>query len=212
MSQINSYNICFLGRTGNGKSSLINELWGTHFNTDPLVSCTKELQSVTTLCDSIASYEAITVYDTPGIGEYSSSSKYDRYYEHAVSCADCIVLVTTFDRTDAPAQRLLLRLKKFVKDEKKVKFVIALNHIDSRIIADTDNTYEPWDVEKDEPSEHCWKNIYARKKIIYERFDNKFLPFTIIPVCALRKYGIDNLKREISLKNKAEYDSLSREL
>ena len=31
MATINSYNICFLGRTGNGKSSLINEIWGTHF-------------------------------------------------------------------------------------------------------------------------------------------------------------------------------------
>ena len=47
MATINSYNVCFLGRTGNGKSSLINEIWGTHFPTDPLLSCTKEMQTVT---------------------------------------------------------------------------------------------------------------------------------------------------------------------
>ena len=198
MAKINSYNICFLGRTGNGKSSLINELWNTHFPTDPLLSCTKEMQTVTLITDTIHGYEAVTIYDTPGIGEYSESSKYDRYYEHAVTCADCIVLVTTFDRTDAPAQRLLMRLKKHIAPGKNVKFVIALNHIDSRIIADMSNTYEPWDVERNCPSDSCMENVATRIKIIQERFYSKFLPFEVVPVCALRQYGIEQLKEAIT--------------
>lgn len=194
MATINSYNICFLGRTGNGKSSLINELWGTHFPTDPLLSCTKEMQTVTKMEDSVPNFEAVTIYDTPGIGEFSSSSKYERYYEHAVSCADCIVLVTTFDRTDAPAQRLLMRIKQFVKQDKNVRFIIALNHIDSRIVADRDNTYEPWDTVNNVPSAKCFENITTRINLIHERYDGRFLPFNVVPVCALRKYGIDQLK------------------
>ena len=197
MATINSYNVCFLGRTGNGKSSLINEIWGTHFPTDPLLSCTKEMQIVTKMEDVVPGYEAVSIYDTPGIGEFSSSSRYDKYYEHAVSVADCIVLVTTFDRTDAPAQRLLLRMKEFVNANKNVKFIIALNHIDSRIVADKDNTYEPWDIENNAPLAKCMENIETRIKLIHERYDNKFLPFEVIPVCALRKYGVETLKDAI---------------
>ena len=197
MATINSYNVCFLGRTGNGKSSLINEIWGTHFPTDPLLSCTKEMQTVTKMEDVVPGYEAVSIYDTPGIGEFSSSSRYEKYYEHAVSVADCIVLVTTFDRTDAPTQRLLLRMKEFVNANKNVKFIIALNHIDSRIVTDKDNTYEPWDAENNAPSAKCMENIETRIKLIHERYDNKFLPFEVIPVCALRKYGIETLKDAI---------------
>ena len=114
-----------------------------------------------------------------------------------MSVADCIVLVTTFDRTDAPAQRLLLRMKEFVNANKNVKFIIALNHIDSRIVTDKDNTYEPWDAENNAPSAKCMENIETRIKLIHERYDNKFLPFEVIPVCALRKYGIETLKDAI---------------
>lgn len=197
MGTINTYNICFLGRTGNGKSSLINELLGIHLSTDPLVSCTKELQTVTIMDDSISGFEGITILDTPGIGEFSSNSKYDRYYEHAVSCADCIILVTTLDRTDAPAQRLLMNLKQYVNTQKPVKFIIALNHIDSRSVTDTENVYNPWDEEINCPSEKCLENINTRINIIHEKFDYKFLPFEVIPVCAIRKYGIDKLKEAI---------------
>ena len=197
MATINSYNVCFLGRTGNGKSSLINELWGTHFPTDPLVSCTKVMQTVTQMEDVMPGYDAVSIFDTPGIGEFSSTSRYEKYYEHAVTSADCIVLVTTFDRTDAPAQRLLLRMKEFVSANKNVKFIIALNHIDSRIVTDKDNTYEPWDEENDVPSEKCMENIETRIKLIHERYDNKFLPFEVVHVCALRKYGIEALKNAI---------------
>lgn len=197
MATINSYNVCFLGRTGNGKSSLINEIWDTNFLTDPLLSCTKQMQIVTKMDDVVPGYEAVSIYDTPGIGEFSSSSRYEKYYEHAVTSADCIVLVTTLDRTDAPAQRLLLRMKEFVNANKNVKFIIALNHIDSRIVADKDNTYEPWDIENNAPSAKCMENIETRIKLIHERYDNKFIPFEVVPVCALRKYGIEALKNAI---------------
>lgn len=197
MKTIDSYKVCLLGRTGNGKSSLINALWGTNFPTDPLVSCTKEMYSVTVLETTPGGREGVTVYDTPGIGEFSSDSKYERFYQHAVSIADCIVLVTTFDRTDAPAQRMLNRLKQFVNNEKDVKFVVALNHIDSKIVMDCDGAYEPWDEQRHEPSPQCRENIDERISIIHQKFDGKFLPFDVVPVCALRRYGVTELKEAI---------------
>ena len=197
MKEINTYNVCFIGRTGNGKSSLINSLWNTGFATDSLVSCTKQLVSATIMSEEIFGYEAICVYDTPGIGEFSSDSVYERYYEHAVSIADCIVLVTTFDRTDAPAQRLLMRLRRHINNKKNVRFVIALNHIDSRVITDSESHYEPWNDEINMPSDKCLENVQERISLLNEKFKNKFLPFQVIPVCAARDYGIDELKKSI---------------
>lgn len=197
MNLINSYNICFLGRTGNGKTSLINKLFNTKFSTDPLLSCTKEMYSVTIMAPENDRFEAVTVYDTPGIGEFSSDSKYEKYYQHAIYKANCIVLVTTFDRTDAPTQRLLKRLNNYVDNSKSTKLIVALNHIDSKIITDKDGKYEPWNNEKNIPSEQCFNNIKERIEIIHQKFDNKFLPFDVVPVCAKRDYGLTELKNKI---------------
>lgn len=73
MKRIKSYNICFLGRTGNGKTSLINALFGTTFSTNAYVSSTKEMYSVTVLDGVNEEYEAYTAIDTPGIGEFSNN-------------------------------------------------------------------------------------------------------------------------------------------
>ena len=197
MELINSYNVCFIGRTGNGKSSLLNCLWGTNFSTDPLVACTKELYSVTIMEPTDMGHEAVTIYDTPGIGEFSSDSKYEKYYRHAVGIADCIVLVTTFDRTDAPVQRLLMRMKDYLDSSKLVRFVVALNHIDSKIITDVELNYEPWDRETNLPTSQCLQNIKERIDILHQKLDGKFLPFEVVPVCAVRNYGISELKKII---------------
>ena len=197
MDLIKTYNVCFIGRTGNGKTSLINGLWGTKYLTDPLVACTKELYSVTVLSPVGKKYEGVTIYDTPGIGEFSSDSVYERYYQHAVKKSDCVVLVSTFDRTDAPVQRFLNRIKDYTDKRKTVKFVVALNHIDSKIITDSDGKYEPWDNASNKPTEQCMRNIQERIGIIHQRFDGKFLPFDVVPVCAMRKYGLEELKSKI---------------
>lgn len=189
-----SYGISFFGKTGYGKSSLVNCLFGTHFSTDPFYSCTKELYAVTTLADAPAGYEAVTVYDTPGIGEFPDDDPYQRYYDYAASQADVIVLVSTFSRADAPEQELLLSLRDSLDPERHPRFVIALNHIDSTKVAMTPD-YNPWDDVRNEPSEECRELIRQRERILHEKFDDLFMAPTVVPVCAMRGYGIDHLKK-----------------
>lgn len=196
MRVLKSYKICFLGKTGYGKSSLINCLFRTNFSTDPFYSCTKELYSVTTLKDAPQGFDAITVYDTPGIGEFADNEPYQKYYDYAFSNADVIVLVSTFSRTDAPEQELLMDLKKIITTSKEMKFVIALNYIDSSKVA-LSTDYEAWNHDKNIPSEECALLINERIQILHEKFDSIFMPSSIVPVCAMRNYGIQELKKTI---------------
>ncbi len=195
MSILKNYKVCFIGRTGNGKTTLINSMFGTQFCTDPLVPCTKELYSVTLIGCCPKGYDSITIFDTPGIGEFSSNSQYLKYYQYAVNKSNCIVLVSTFDRTDAPAQRLLLQLKSFIKNN-DVKFIVALNHIDSTIVAE-DREYIAWNNDENMPTPLCSEYIKLRTDEIHKKFDGKFLPFCVIPVCGIRNYNIVNLLNEI---------------
>lgn len=196
MMSLKSYNICFLGKTGYGKSSLINCLFGTNFSTNPFYSCTKELYSVTTLKDAPKGYDVITVYDTPGIGEFADNEPYQKYYDYAFSNADVVVLVSTFSRADAPEQELLLDLKKLINSSKAIKLVIALNHIDSSKVA-LSTDYEPWNCDKNVPSSECYQLINERINILHEKFDSILMPASIVPVSAMRNYGIQQLKETI---------------
>lgn len=194
---IKPYTVCFLGKTGNGKSSLINALFNLALPIDPLVSCTKELHAITKLTDSILDYNAITILDTPGIGEFSSNSVYQDYYHYAVSIADCVVLVLTMDRADASSQRLVQDVIPFINKNKHVRFVVAVNHIDSKTIG-ANRSYEPWDMINNIPSEECSIRIEERINIIRQKFSDMFVePFEVVPVCAIRNYGTENLKKII---------------
>ena len=197
---MDTYNICFFGITGYGKSSLINKLFGSHFNTDPLVSCTKELYSVTTIENINGIDKAITVFDTPGIGEFSSNDRYEKLYQIAARQADHIVLVVTFDRIDRPSQDLLDNIRFFVKDG-NVKFTIVLNKIDITGVTDKEKTYHPWNDTTNSPSEECFSRIDERIKTINAHFGNpdefSFLPYKIVPVCAMRDFGIKELKETL---------------
>lgn len=196
MKSLDSYSVCFLGKTGYGKSSIINSLFGTNFSTDPLFSCTKELYSVTKVGKYHDNKECITIFDTPGIGEFPENAPYQRYYEHVVGISDCIVLVVTFAKTDAPEQELLIGLKPYLNINKPQKFIIAMNHIDSTIVA-MDSDYTPWNEKDNVPTVECKQLIEERERIIHQKYDGLFLPFKVVPVCAMRNYGTENLKKEI---------------
>lgn len=195
---IKTYNIAFFGTTGYGKTSLCNVLFGLDNKTDSLLPCTKTLVSHTLMQNFKKDYEAITIIDTPGIGEFSSNDKYFRYYEQAAWNADCVVLVLHHgNRAIAPEQRLFHTLNHILAERER-KYIIAINHIDSDGVRAYGNRGNMWDNQKNGPSVICEQNINQRKLIIAEDFRNVISgDFSIIPVSALRRYNIDLLKHVI---------------
>lgn len=195
MAKLKSFNIAFIGKTGYGKSSLINCLFGTHFNTDPEYSCTKELYTVSTVNGVPEGTDLLTIIDTPGIAEFTDNTFYQKYYDHAVSMADVIVLVVTMKRDDADEQEFLLELKKHLPRKRKPKFVVALNQID-RTAATSGKNATIWCEDTNTPSDECYANIEERKRVVCERF-SLFLPPVPVAVSAMRNYGIEELKETI---------------
>lgn len=201
MAQIDSYNVCFLGVTGFGKSSLINACAGTKLLTDTMAPCTKELYSI---IRHEGGDRYVAFFDTPGICEFLDNKEYFRFYEHAVSVADCIVLVQTLARAyTSPAQKLLKSLIPYLSTEKKQRFVIAINHIDGTGQRPTEENlicnYKPWNEETNTPTDECLKLVEAKIVDVKANFGKEVFTIEprIVPTCAFRNYGIKELKSVI---------------
>lgn len=81
--------VSVMGQTGVGKSSLINALFGTEFETDPVRPCTKEVQAYEVETDDESTLRFL---DLPGLGEAGpvSQNYLDEYVEH-VKESDVVV-------------------------------------------------------------------------------------------------------------------------
>lgn len=83
------FKVSVMGQTGVGKSSLINALFATDFETDPVRPCTKEVQSHVIESDDGTKLE---FFDLPGIGEAGPvSQKYIDEYMDKVEQSDVII-------------------------------------------------------------------------------------------------------------------------
>ncbi|MFM6369733.1 MAG: GTPase family protein, partial [Dolichospermum sp.] len=96
--------VSVLGQTGTGKSSLINALFGTRFETSDVRPCTMEIQEHR---EPIGGGRFIIFYDLPGIGESEDAdNKYIKKYCEVIKASNVIFWAvhsdsrsTTFDRT-----------------------------------------------------------------------------------------------------------------
>ena len=122
--------VMFIGKTGYGKSSLLNRIVGTSvFPTDDVRSCTKEIDSAFfRLGRSPLYYLALS--DLPGIGESEQADRrYMEWYAGLLQCSPSVVYVLRADQRDfATDERAFQAL--FRREEDLDKIVIALNYTD----------------------------------------------------------------------------------
>lgn len=178
--------VAILGKTGVGKSSLTNALFGKDAcPVHDVEACTRNPQEVFMKLDGNS--KGIKLLDVPGIGENSERDKeYFRLYAEILKDADMVLWVLKGDdRTFSADEDFYKTCMKQYMDKGK-PFVVAVNQVDK---------IEPlreWDVENCVPGSIQEGNI--AKKIIYvaKQFGNLAVS-QVIPVSANERYNLDKL-------------------
>lgn len=184
MNKKNKYKIAFFGKTGSGKSSLMNSIFNTNFGTDNVVACTKELQ--------FFEDEKVIAMDTPGIGEeIISDEDYFPIYKKALNSANLIFWVFQADtRVYKTDQLALIKFEPEIKE--KTKFIILLNQVDLIGFGDWDKTFNA-------PSNE--QNKWIDEKALDLKIKlGKYIPANqteVVPVSAIHGYNISKIKKNI---------------
>ncbi len=177
----------FIGKTGYGKSSLINQIIGDNlFQTDSLTSCTKSLQCADyKLNHQHDGYISFT--DLPGIGEsINADEKYKKSYIQMIEKAAVVVYVLRADQRDFIYD--LEIINQYIKD--KTKILIALNYADK---IEPLNRTMPFAL-----SIKQLENIIQKVNEVNYLF--KVKKTNIIPISVTENYNINHLIRRLCTK------------
>jgi len=207
--------VVFFGKTGVGKSSTLNALFGLELATDPAVACTSEPQ-VTVLDpeeDPGLPDEPVRVVDMPGIAEsLRAEDLYQPYYEKWIPQADSLVWVTQADtRAYKRDQLYLMKLLPLLRPS--LQFVVALNRVDDLGVEEGD---ESFNTTLGRPSAAQLAVLPEKISDVYGVFKEILgdaVPFDkshVVPYTALHGWGLEQLKRTI-LKEVEHDPVLSRE-
>lgn len=180
----------FIGKTGAGKTSLINCLFNLNWATDGAISCTKDLSSqmYPPFELSPAQKTPVRIVDSPGIGESELADEgYFPLYVKILSESQQIIWVFQADtRTYKPDQVAIKKFSSYFREN--TDFVIALNQVDNMHPLD-------WNLENNTPSELQQLYITEKKMDVINRFE-KVLPCPIravVPCSARYGYGSSSL-------------------
>lgn len=178
--------IAIFGKTGVGKSSLTNALFGRDVCAiSDVEACTREPKEVFMKLEGNA--KGIKLLDVPGIGESSErDNEYFKLYAEILKEADMVLWVLKGDDRTFTADEAFYKtcMKPYI--EKGKPFVVAVNQVDKI------EPYREWDIENRKPGPTQEGNI--SKKILYvaKQFGN--LPeANVIPVSSNERYNLDSL-------------------
>lgn len=199
--------ILFFGKTGVGKSSTLNKLFGLNWAVDDSVACTKEPQ----FCyldqlhwDNLnLPYKQVQVVDMPGIGEsISDDENYMTFYEEWMPKTHSLVWVTQADtRAYKRDEIFLLKLSSLFSPS--LFLTVALNKID---YLGVDEGEEGFNIESGRPSEDQIRRVNDKIDDVYEIFKGAigekltFEKNQIVPYTSIYGWGMQNLKDKILLR------------
>lgn len=175
--------VMFIGKTGYGKSSLINAILGENiFQIDEVQSCTKELDTALYCMDqNERCFLALT--DLPGMGESDSADiKYMEWYKNMLPTSCCVVYVIRADQRDFAIDEVIFD-ELFRHEKERDKVIVALNFAD-----------------KIEPINRDGKISAAQRRALEDKtelVENIFDIWPVIPCCAKTGEGVPELVAEI---------------
>jgi len=176
-----------LGKTGAGKSSLCNALFGQDVcEINDVSACTRDPQEVFL---SIGG-QGLKIIDVPGVGESRyRDEEYRKLYQSLLPKLDLIFWVLKADdRAYRSDEDFYKEIIKPYSDAGK-PFFIVLNQVDKI------EPFREWNTEEKSPGLNQLKNINLKRSEVANFFN---LPTTrIIPVSANEKYGLMELIDEV---------------
>jgi small GTP-binding protein len=196
-----------LGKTGAGKSSLCNALFGQEIcPVSDVAACTRATQDVLL---EIGRNQGITLVDVPGVGESGERDKeYEALYRELLPQLDAVLWVLKAD--DRAYSVDIDFYKALVKPylEAGIPFIVVLNQ------ADKIEPFREWQVEERRPGPKQALNLDAKVAAVAASFGLK--QSLIIPVSAEEKYGLSRLVDELIFslpdeKKVAVFDKVPKE-
>ncbi len=194
--------VLFFGKTGVGKSTTLNSLFGLNWATDNAVACTKEPQIAYLEPSHYTGfpYGQVRVVDLPGIGEsLTDDEKYMPYYEEWIPQTHSLVWVTQADTRAYKRDEIFLN-KLLPLFQPSLFLVVALNKIDCLGVDDGE---KPFNLERGEPSEEQLRRIHEKIEDVWGIFKSAingkviFEKNQIIPHASVHGWGLEKLKTKI---------------
>lgn len=171
------------GKTGVGKSSLCNALFGQEIcSISDVEACTRDAQEVILNLGG----NGIKLIDVPGVGESSErDEEYGKLYSQLLPELDLVLwLIKSDDRALASDENFYKNVVKPHIDEGK-PFFFVLNQVDKI------EPFREWNEEKHEPGPKQFQNIDRKVKDVANFFD--VASSSVIPVSANEKYNLTEL-------------------
>ena len=176
------------GKTGAGKSSLCNALFGQDVcEISDVEACTRSEKEIML---NISSGKGIKIIDVPGVGENSDRDiEYGQLYAKLLPELDVVLWVLKADdRAYASDENFYKNLVKPHLDQGK-PFFFVLNQVDKV------EPFREWDEDKHEPGPKQFMNIDRKVQYVANCFD---VPSSkVIPVSAVEQYNMVKLVDEI---------------
>ena len=177
-----------LGKTGVGKSSLCNALFGADVcPINDIEACTREPQEIKI---NLADNNGITLIDVPGAGESLDRDKeYSEMYARLLPTLDVILwVIKSDDRALAADEHFYINvIKPHIAQGKPFFFV--LNQVDKT------EPFRKWNYDEHKPCVEQNTTIARKIQSIADFFHVS--PASIIPVSALEKYNLSTLVYEM---------------
>lgn len=177
-----------LGKTGAGKSSLCNALFGQAIcEVSNVAACTRSPKEVLV---EIGAGKGITLVDVPGVGESRErDEEYGAMYRNLLPELDAVLWVLKAD--DRAYSVDIEFYKSLVKPylDAGIPFIVVLNQ------ADKIEPFREWNVEERRPGPKQAKNLDDKVMDVAASFGLK--QSLIVPVSAEEKYGLSRLVDEL---------------